>query len=284
MTEHVLVWRPRVSAEGTVDTDDQLRLIGMPTGLVRAARQALAADQLTLASREVLHQVLDDLERRKTEPNTPPTRISLRDLDETDKATVADILGEGDVWAKVGVGAAYWRVVESVLAGVWRLESSDADGNVSEWIEVGPAPRPILDAAAELPSSTIEIPSQMPQGAMNAAALLIELQERSTNYEPGSENHVINFTLLPLTDVDAQVLTSILGQIPLVIRSGGYGSSRVFGTGLRNVWAVQYTNGMGNVILDTLEVGGVPVAVLAAREDFEDSHERLSEILKAFTS
>jgi hydrogenase-1 operon protein HyaF len=188
------------------------------------------------------------------------------------------------VWAKVGVGAAYWRVVESVLAGVWRLESSDADGNVSEWIEVGPAPRPILDAAAELPSSTIEIPSQMPQGAMNAAALLIELQERSTNYEPGSENHVINFTLLPLTDVDAQVLTSILGQIPLVIRSGGYGSSRVFGTGLRNVWAVQYTNGMGNVILDTLEVGGVPVAVLAAREDFEDSHERLSEILKAFTS
>jgi hydrogenase-1 operon protein HyaF len=124
----------------------------------------------------------------------------------------------------------------------------------------------------------------MPQGAMNAAALLIELQERSSHYQPGTENHVINFTLLPLTDVDAQVLTTTLGQIPLVIRSGGYGSSRVFGTGLRNVWAVQYTNGMGNVILDTLEVGGVPLAVLAAREDFEDSHERLSEILKAFTS
>ena len=284
MTEHVLVWRPRVSAEGTVDTDDQLRLIGMPTGLVRAARQALAADQLTLASREVLHQVLDDLERRKTEPSTPPTRVSLRDLNEPDKATVADILGECDVWAKVGVGAAYWRVVESVLAGVWRLESSDADGNVAEWVEIGPVPRPILDAASSLPRATIEIPAQMPQGAMNAAALLIELQERSSNYQHGSENHVINFTLLPLTDVDAEVLTTILGQIPLVIRSGGYGSSRVFGMGLRNVWAVQYTNGMGNVILDTLEIGGVPVAVLAAREDFEDSHERLSEILKAFTS
>jgi hydrogenase-1 operon protein HyaF len=78
------------------------------------------------------------------------------------------------------------------------------------------------------------------------------------------------------------VLTGVLGQVPLVIRSGGFGSSRVFATGLRHVWAVQYINGMGNVILDTLEVGGVPVSVLAAREDFQDSVERLGEILQAF--
>jgi hydrogenase-1 operon protein HyaF len=53
---------------------------------------------------------------------------------------------------------------------------------------------------------------------------------------------------------------------------------------LRYVWAVQYVNSMGNVILDTLEIGGVPVAVLAAAEDFEDSAERLAEIMQAFTS
>jgi hydrogenase-1 operon protein HyaF len=122
----------------------------------------------------------------------------------------------------------------------------------------------------------------MPQGAMNAPFLLAELLDRSSNYQPGAENHVINFTLLPLTDVDAEVLTKVLGQIPLVIRSGGYGSSRVFATGLRHVWAVQYVNGMGNVILDTLEIGGVPVSVLAAKEDFEDSAGRLAEILEAF--
>ena len=58
----------------------------------------------------------------------------------------------------------------------------------------------------------------------------------------------------------------------------------MFATGLRHVWAVQYVNGMGNVILDTLEVGGVPVSVLAAKEDFEDSAERLAEILTAFRS
>jgi len=284
MTEHVLVWHPKVPGEAPAGGDDQLRLIGMPTGLVRPARQALAADQLTASARTVMHEVLAGLERQALAPAGLPTRISLDDLDETDKATVADILGEGDVWAKVGTRDTYWRIVESVLAGVWRLEASTADGTTSEWIEVGQVPQPILTAAAEQPRATIDIPEHAPQGAMNALPLLVELQERSSACRPGAENHVINFTLLPITEVDTQVLTSALGQIPLVIRSGGYGSSRVFATGLRHVWAVQYINSMGNVILDTLEVGGVPVSVLAAREDFEDSAERLAEILEAFTS
>ena len=284
MTEHVLVWHPKVPGEAPAGGDDQLRLIGMPTGLVRPARQALAADQLNPAARTVMHAVLADLQRQAQAPAEAPTRIALGDLDETDKATVADILGEGDVWAKVGTQDAYWRIVESVLAGVWRLEASTADGRTTEWIEVGQVPRPILAAAAELTRTTIDIPKYAPQGAMNALPLLAELQERSSSYQPGAENHVINFTLLPITEVDTQLLTSVLGQVPLVIRSGGYGSSRVFATGLRHVWAVQYINSMGNVILDTLEVGGVPVAVLAAREDFEDSAERLGEILEAFTS
>jgi len=286
MTEHVLVWHPKVSGEvpATAVGDDQLRLIGMPTGLVRPARQALAADQLTPAAREILDAIVVDLRGRATSPEAPATRYSLKDLDEAGKASVADILGEGDVWAKVGVGDRFWRVVESVMAGVWRLESSTADGATEESIEVGPVPGPIMRACTELPRATIDVPKQMPQGAMNAPFLLAELQDRSAKYQPGAENHVINFTLLPLTDVDAEVLTQVLGQVPLVIRSGGYGSSRVFATGLRHVWAVQYVNGMGNVILDTLEVGGVPVAVLAAKEDFEDSAERLAEILQAFAS
>ena len=284
MTEHVLVWHPKVPGEAPAPGgDDQLRLIGMPTGLVRPARQALAADQLTPAARAVLDKALAALHRHAESPGAP-TRIDFDALDETDKATVADILGEGDVWAKVGIADTFFRVVESVLAGVWRLEASTADGTTTEWLEIGPAPQPILTAAETLPRATIDVPKQMPQGAMNVLPLLAELQERAAAYQPGGENHVINFTLLPITEVDAQVLTTVIGQIPLVIRSGGYGSSRVFGTGLRYVWAVQYVNSMGNVILDTLEIGGVPVAVLAAREDFEDSGERLAEIMQAFTS
>jgi hydrogenase-1 operon protein HyaF len=262
--------------------EEQPRLIGMPTGLIRPARQALAAEQLTPAARVLMHEVVAELRHRIEAPDLPPRRFSLADLDEPGKATVADILGEGDVWAKVGVGDVYWRVVESVLTGVWRLESSSAGGPTDEWVEVGAVPLPIVQAAAELPRAAIDIPQQWPQGAMNAPSLLHELQDRSATYEPGAENHVINFTLLPLTEADSQVLAAVLGQIPLVIRSGGYGSSRVFATGLRHVWAVQYVNGMGSVILDTLEVGGVPVSVMAAREDFEDSAQRLAEILEAF--
>jgi hydrogenase-1 operon protein HyaF len=285
MTEHVLTWFPKVPGPGetaATAVDDSLRLVGMPTGLVRPARQALAADHLTATARAVVHQVLEELRQRMTAPELPPARVDLGALDENDKAVVADILGEGDVWAKVGLGDAFCRIVESVLAGVWRLESSKADGTRDEWIEVGAVPQPVLQTAATLTHARVEIPAQMPTGTMNAPALLHELQERSAAYQSGAENHVINFTLLPLTEVDAQVLTTVLGQVPLVIRSGGYGSSRVFATGLRHVWAVQYINGMGNVILDTLEVGGVPVSVLAAKEDFEDSSERLAEILEAF--
>lgn len=286
MTEHVLVWHPKVSGEvpAAAIGDDQLRLIGMPTGLVRPVRQAFSADQLTPAAREVMDAIVADLHSRAAGTESPPTRYGLGHLDEASKAAVADILGEGDVWAKVGVGDRFWRVVESVMTGVWRLESTAADGTVEECIDVGPVPGPVLQASAELPRATIDIPQQMPAGVMNAPFLLAELQDRSSKYQPGAENHVINFTLLPLTDIDAEVLTGVLGQIPLVIRSGGYGSSRVFATSLRHVWAVQYVNGMGSVILDTLEVGGVPVSVLAAKEDFEDSAERLAEILQAFTS
>ena len=106
MTEHVLVWHPKVpgDAPATATTDDQLRLIGMPTGLVRPARQALAADQLTPAAREIMDAIVADLHARAAAPDRPVTRFSLNELDEAGRAAVADILGEGDVWAKVGVG------------------------------------------------------------------------------------------------------------------------------------------------------------------------------------
>jgi hydrogenase-1 operon protein HyaF len=76
-------------------------------------------------------------------------------------------------------------------------------------------------------------------------------------------------------------LTHVLGQAPLDLRSKGHGSCRVVPTRRRHVWAVQYFDVMENVILDTLEVGDVPAAVLAAREDFADSVRRLDELLNA---
>src|SRR6187431_23953 len=144
MTEHVLVWHPKVPEGAPAESADQLRLIGMPTGLVRSARQLPAEEELTAAARAVVNEVIADLQRRTSKPDAPPTRVSLNGLGEDEKAAIADILGEGDVWAKVGLDGAYWRVVESVMAGIWRIESSTADGTQGEWIEIGPVPAPIL--------------------------------------------------------------------------------------------------------------------------------------------
>jgi hydrogenase-1 operon protein HyaF len=56
----------------------------------------------------------------------------------------------------------------------------------------------------------------------------------------------------------------------------------VLATGLRDVWSVQFRNAMDTTILDTLEIGDVPAAARAANEDFQDSAERLGEIIEAY--
>ena len=77
MTEHVLVWHPKVpGAAPPAESDEQLRLIGMPTGLVRPARQTPANEELTAAARAVMNEVIADLQRRVTVPDAPPTRAT----------------------------------------------------------------------------------------------------------------------------------------------------------------------------------------------------------------
>jgi hydrogenase-1 operon protein HyaF len=282
MTDYPLVWHPKGPAQAPVPEDEALRLLNMPVGQERPRRAAKAVERLAPPARAVLEEATAAL-RRHAEGACEPSRISLRGLDAGDRDTVLDVLGEGDVWAQLGGNVAY-EMSESVLPGLWHIEATAQDGSKTEWLEVAEIPQAVLTAAERMPRETISIPAQLPQGAMNSLALLTELQERSSGYRPGAENHIINFTLLPITEADAEVLTTVIGQIPLVIRGGGYGSCRIFATGLRHVWAVQYMNSMGKVILDTLEVGGVPLAALAAREDFEDSAGRLAEIMLAYAS
>ncbi|MFN5452680.1 hydrogenase expression/formation protein, partial [Bradyrhizobium sp.] len=81
---------------------------------------------------------------------------------------------------------------------------------------------------------------------------------------------------------DMVFLQQTLGNGPIQLVSRGYGTCRVLATGIRNVWSVQFFNAMDTIILDTLEVGGVPVVALAASEDFEDSAERLQQIIEAY--
>ena len=126
------------------------------------------------------------------------------------------------------------------------------------------------------------IPAAAPDGTMNLMPLLVEIGHRVATHDPALPNHVISFTLFPMTEADMAGLRQVLGTGPVQVVSRGYGTCRITLTGLRRVWSVQYLNSMDTVILDTLEIGGVPVAVQAADEDFADSAERLGEILAAY--
>ncbi len=117
---------------------------------------------------------------------------------------------------------------------------------------------------------------------MNAPALIAEIYDKARRYQFGAPNEVLTLSLFPLNEADTAYLPIALGEIGLELQSRGFGHCRIVATATPNTWAVQYLNGMGKVILDTLEIGDVPIATRAAAEDFVDSATRLAEILEAY--
>jgi hydrogenase-1 operon protein HyaF len=130
-----------------------------------------------------------------------------------------------------------------------------------------------------LPEITI---NQPPDGAMNVMPVLAEIRDRVRLREPGAATHTISLTLLPMTDQDIEFLQTSLGTGPVRIVSRGYGTCRIQATAIHDVWSVQFFNAMDTILLDTLEIGEVPIVACAAEEDFRDSAERLREIEEAY--
>ena len=81
------------------------------------------------------------LRRHCRRPSASRARISLRDLEADDRDMVLDILGEGDVWAKVG-GAHLLAIVGIGACGPVAHRGERAqDGTKSEWLEVADVPQ-----------------------------------------------------------------------------------------------------------------------------------------------
>jgi hydrogenase-1 operon protein HyaF len=138
----------------------------------------------------------------------------------------------------------------------------------------------VRDIIAAMPPRPLPLEHIVPpDGTMNVMGVLSEIRHVAGAWRMGAANHVMNFTLLPMTEPDVDFLAKMLGQGPVRFASGGYGAARIIATAFARVWAVQYLNSMGVVILDTLEIGDVPSAARAALEDFEDSATRLAHIL-----
>lgn len=201
-------------------------------------------------------------------------------LDAQNRDLVNQILGEGEVSARFA-GERPARTQEAVLAGVWRTLCLDGEQRISaDLLEVGDVP-----ALCRMPPGDGVLPSPRPEpppGVHNAPAVLTELLDHQGGYAPGRPAHVINLTLLPMSEDDHAYLGGVLGTGLVSILSRGYGDCRIESTAHRWIWRVRYFNSMDRLILDTLEVVDVPQVARAAREDIDDSRRRLAEILEPY--
>lgn len=213
----------------------------------------------------------------------PPVVLRLDDLDRRNKDLINQILGSGEVSMKFQ-GTVAARIQESVLAGVWRVQYLDANGDVArDVIEIAAIPGLVTEATFRNAACAVNIRrTDVPDDVYNAAPLLTEINDQLPDYRPGSVPHVINLSLLPHTTEDIEFLSRTLGSGPVVILSRGYGNCRITSTATRNVWWVQYFNSQDTLILNTIEISAVPDVACAAQEDVDDSAQRLLEILEVY--
>lgn len=263
------------------EQDGTLSYMQMPSGMTVFSAANLPEPEEVEgreAGKAALDEVLLALERIGDADH--PVAIDITHLDAINRSFVDQVLGEGEV--SVVAGSTH-QAQESVLAGVWRVRSSDAEGRlIRDFIEVGRFPQTILDIAFAAADDGVRIPEHFSENVFNAPALLPEINEHVAEVGPSTPPHVINLSLLPHTLEDLAMLAQVLGKGELVILSRGYGNCRVTNTSTRHVWWVQYYNSQDTLILNSIEITRLPEVVCAAKEDLADSAERLREILEVY--
>lgn len=261
------------------DDDAVLEYMEMPNGMMSYHMPALPDLEDTTAIAPALGKldaVLAALRRTDDRPGT--LAVMLGDLDSANRAFIDEVLGEGEVSI---VGGERMQAQESVLAGVWRVRETLANGDVSsDRIEIGPLPGRLAELAFADAATGVRPPQGLSaEGLLAAPSLLAEVHSVLVT---GAAPHAINLSLLPHTEEDLALLDSHLGRGPVHILSRGYGNCRISSTLTRNVWWVRYYNSQDTLILNALEVAEVPDVALASPEDLEDSAQRLAEILGVY--
>lgn len=230
-----------------------------------------------LALREAL-ALLDEVRH-----GGPNRSVNLGHLSLPDLKLINQVLGEGEVSAIVksaGDALVELNIQESVFAGVWRVIQSANGAIVSDTLELGAVPEVLKTTAAQdVWPSVPRWEGALPPNVQNAPALLAEIEDQWRNWRPGQGAHVLNLTLLPMSNEDIGFLDHHLGTGRVLILSRGYGNCRITNTCTPNCWRVVYYNSQDLVILNTVEVTAMPDVTLAAPEDLNDSFDRLKEVL-----
>jgi hydrogenase-1 operon protein HyaF len=274
----IVPWGP---GSQPTDEDGALAYMSMPEAMAVYAAPSLPEAQevahLT-GAKAALARVRDALAAHGG--NAGAAGVDVSHLSPEEQMLVNQVLGEGEVSIKLG-GLSSVRIQESVLTGVWRVRRFNADGRCEQdTIEVCDIPAIVAASVEAVATDTLQWPDAPPAGAINSPSVLVEVQERAQRYHEAGEMHVINLTLLPLSPEDEVFLEQTLGHGHADILSRGYGSCRISATALKNAWWVRYYNSQDVMILNTIEIGGVPEVACAASQDMEDSAVRLGEILQ----
>ncbi|HMK88309.1 MAG TPA: hydrogenase expression/formation C-terminal domain-containing protein [Methylocystis sp.] len=270
--------------------DEALVLAPLADGEERVARRAGVSFLATAQGAEaiarcpraaaLLPELVDALESQKA--SELGRLFDITDYGVDDLELISQALGEGEVSGVAALpdgGVA--ELKEATVAGVWRVRFQDAAGRIgADYLEIAAVPE-VVRRVASLGADRLSFGAP-PPGAMNVMPLLAEIGDRMRCYAPGAPAHVINFSLLPMNDLDMSFLQQTLGDGAVQLVSRGYGACKVTATGARHVWSVQFFNASDAILLDTLEIGDIPAAACAADEDFRDSAERLREIHEAY--
>ncbi len=270
------------------EEDETLDYMSMPQGM-ETYRPPVLPEPEELAARAGAHRALRAVLQALDEVRHGGAvqRVDLHGLAADDLALINQVMGEGEVSARVaapagGEAGCEWRIQESVFAGVWRVLAFDGDALLSDHLEIGRIPAALGQAARDdvLAQHAPPLPAPLPPGVMNSPMLLTEIEDAWTTWRPGDAPHVINLTLLPMDVPDISFMDHQLGTGRVLVLSRGYGNCRITNTRMPNCWRVVYYNSQDLVILNTVEVIDLPEVACAAEVDLHDSHERLGEVLQ----
>ena len=265
--------------------DDVLNYMTMPQGM-ETFRPPVLPEPEEIAARVGAHQALRAalVELEAVCQGSPNRSVDLNHLSAPDRTLINQVLGEGEVSAIVKAaadGQVELIVQESVFAGVWRVIQSVNGVVVSDFLELGAVPEILtITAAQDVWESVPRWQGELPPNVQNAPSLLAEIEDQWRTWRVGHPPHVVNLTLLPMSNEDIGFLDHHLGTGRVLILSRGYGNCRITNTCTPNCWRVVYYNSQDLVILNTVEVTEIPEVALAAPEDLDDSCTRLKEVLE----
>lgn len=278
-------YNPAMVGPGTQPAEEDggtLEYMEMPKGMHTYSAPMLPEPEETQdigTALSVLTAIKDAAQAQRIDE--APYVIDITGLDAPNRAFIDQVLCDGEVSIVAGSSI---QAQESVFAGIWRLHHVNENGALErDVIEVGAFPLGVIEVAhvAAL-EGTRTHRGALPAGVSNAPVLVTELDDRLAAYLPGAPAHVINLSLLPLTEQDVAFLDARLGPGSVTILSRGYGNCRITSTGTRNAWWVRYFNSRDAVVLNTIEVVDIPSVACAAREDLADSAQRIGEVLEVY--